>query len=141
MGKLDISLRFGFCERCLKYWNLQTGTKKTCVFFVGVPLFSFLLETFSTLLTLHCPKCILHVNIHIDKVINVMFVENISIWNVTSENYSKKTLDCFLFQVGDINISDNFYKIEKLKYRSVFFLSNNHYWFYIFLNPWALKRN
>ena len=115
--------------------------KKNRCFFVGVPLFSFLLETFSTLLTLHCPKCILHVNIHMDKVINVMFVENISIWNVTSETISKKqTLDCFGFQVGDIKISDNFYKIEKFKYRPVF-SPNNHYWFYTFLIPWALKRN
>ena len=49
--------------------------KKSGFFFVGVPLFSFLLEIFSTLLTLHCLKCIFHVNIHIDIVVNVMFVE------------------------------------------------------------------
>ena len=113
--------------------------KKFGAFYVGVLLLSFLLEIFTTLLTLHCPKCLFHVNIHIDKVINVMFVENISIWNVTSENISKNSLDCFGFQVGDINISDNFCKIEK--YRPVFFFFNNHYWFYTFLNPWALKRN
>ena len=44
-----------------------------------------------------------------------MFVEKVSIWNVTSENISKKALHLFRFQVGDINISDNFYKIEKFK--------------------------
>ena len=53
--------------------------KKSGAFYVGVPLLSLLREIFSTLLTLHCPKCIFHVNIHIDKVINVMFVENVSI--------------------------------------------------------------
>ena len=46
-------------------------------------LFSFLLEIF------------FHMNNHIDKVVSVMFVENVSKLNVTSENISKKTLDCF----------------------------------------------
>ena len=53
--------------------------KKTGDFFVGVLLFSFLLEIFFTLLILHCLKCLFHLNIHIDKVVSVMFVENISI--------------------------------------------------------------
>ena len=57
--------------------------KKSGAFYEGVPLLSFLLEIFSTLLTLQCLKCLFHVIIHIDKVINVMFVENVSIWNVT----------------------------------------------------------
>ena len=52
-------------------------------------------------------------NIHIDKVVNVMFVENVLILNGTSENVSEKALDCFGFQAGDINISHNFYKIKK----------------------------
>ena len=52
-------------------------------------------------------------NNHIDQVVNVMFVKKVSIWNVTYENISKKALDCFGLQVGYINISDNFYKIEK----------------------------
>ena len=64
--------------------------KKSGAFYIGVPLLSFLLEIFSTLLTLHYLKCLFHVNIHIDKVLNVMFVENVSIQNVTSEKISKK---------------------------------------------------
>ena len=64
---------------------------KSGAFYVGVPLLSFLLELFSTLLTLYCLKSLFHVNIYIDKVINVMFVENISIDNVISENISKKS--------------------------------------------------
>ena len=43
-----------------------------------------------------------------------MFVEKVSIWNVTSENTSKKALDSFGFEVVDINISDNFYKNKSL---------------------------
>ena len=120
MGKLDISLRFGFCKRCLKYWNLQKGTKKISFFFVGVPLFSILLEIFSTLLTLHSLKCIFHVNIHIEKIVNVMFLENVSIWIVTSENINRKSTWFFGFLVGYINISDNFYKIKKFNLGPVF---------------------
>ena len=55
----------------------NNNQKKIGAFCVGVPLFSFLLEFLSTLLTLHCLKCLFHVNIHIDKVVNVMFVESI----------------------------------------------------------------
>ena len=44
-----------------------------------------------------------------------MFVEKVSIWNVTSENISKKAPYLFRLQAGDINISDNIYKIEKFK--------------------------
>ena len=49
--------------------------KKSGAFYVGVTLLSFLLEIFSTHWTLHCLKCRFHVNIHINKVIGVMFVE------------------------------------------------------------------
>ena len=49
--------------------------KKSNAFFLGVLLFSFLPEIFSTLLTLHCLKCLFHMNNHIDQVVNVMFVE------------------------------------------------------------------
>ena len=79
-------------------WNIEISKqepKKSGAFFVGVPLFSFLLEIFSTLLILHC---IFYVNIHVDKVVNVMFVENVSILNVTSENISKKSTWLFLVQ-------------------------------------------
>ena len=53
--------------------------KKSGAFYEDVLLLPFLLEIFSTLLTLYCLKCLFHVNIHIDKGINVMFVENVSI--------------------------------------------------------------
>ena len=43
-------------------------------------------------------------------------------------------------EVGDINISDNFYKIEKLSIGQ-FFFSNNHYGSYTLLNPWTLVYN
>ena len=39
---------------------------------------------------------------------------------MTSENISKKQLACFGFQNGDIDISYNFYKIEKFKKCPVF---------------------
>ena len=44
-------------------------------FIVGVWLFSYLLDIFSILLTLHCLKCIIHMNNHIDTVVNVMWME------------------------------------------------------------------
>ena len=89
--------------------------KKPGAFFVGVLLFSFILEIFSTLLTLHCLKCLFYVNNHRNKVLSVIIVEKGSKLNMTSENIIKKTLCCFGFQVGDINISENFNKIDKFK--------------------------
>ena len=127
MIKLTISLRFVFCKRCLKYWNLQTWTKKSNAFYVGVLLLKFLLEIFSTLLTLHCLKCPFHVNIQIDKVINVMFVENISIWNVISENISKNNTWFFLGSMLEVSIFLTTFTQSKS-------FSNVH----TFLNPWAL---
>ena len=53
--------------------------KKSGAFFVDVLLFSFLLEIFSTLLTLLSLKCLFHVNDHRNKVVSVMFVEKVSI--------------------------------------------------------------
>ena len=44
-----------------------------------------------------------------------MFVENVSIQNVSSENISKKSTYFFGFKVEDVNISDNFYQIKKFK--------------------------
>ena len=41
-------------------------------------------------------------------------VENVSIWNGTSENISKKAPDRFGVQVGDINISDNLKKKRRV---------------------------
>ena len=99
-------------------WNIeiskQEPKKKSSAFFVGVWLFSFLFVIFSTHFTLHCLKCLFHLNNHIDKVENVMFVEKVLIWNMTSENISKKTLNLFRFQVGDINISNDIKKSKSL---------------------------
>ena len=120
----------------MKYWNLQTRIKTIKCFFVGVPLFSFLLEIFSTFLTLHCLKCLFHVNIHIDKVINVMFVENVSIWNVTSENISKKIT--WLFWVANWKYQYFWQLLQNQKVKVIARVSNNHYWSYTFLNPWSL---
>ena len=47
-------------------------------------------------------------NNHIDPVVNVMFVEKVLVWNVTSENISTKADDCFGFQVEDINFLTTF---------------------------------
>ena len=84
------------------------------LFFVGVPLFSFLLEIFSTLLTLHCLTCIFHMIKHINKVVNVMFVENISIWNVTSENIAKKVPNFFGFYAEMSIFLTTFTKLNRL---------------------------
>ena len=43
-----------------------------------------------------------------------MFVEIVSGENVTSENICKKAPNCFGFQVGVLNISDHFYKIQNV---------------------------
>ena len=51
--KMVTSLGVGFCKRLLKYRNHQKETKKN-IFFASVPWFLFLLEIFSTLITLHC---------------------------------------------------------------------------------------
>ena len=69
--------------------------KKPGAFFLSVQLFSFLLEKFSTLLT--------------------------GLWKTfqyemgDQKTLAKKAPDCFGVQAGDINISDNFLKIEKFR--------------------------
>ena len=90
-----ISLSFGFCKMCLKCWNLLIGTKKNKCFYCTCFVILFLLEIFSTLLTLLCPICLFHMNNHIDKVVHVMFVETVSGWNVTSKNIFKKSTNFF----------------------------------------------
>ena len=56
--------------------------------------FSVVLEIFSKVLTMHCPKCIFHMNF-IDLVGNVMVVKTVSRWNNASENICKKKLSFF----------------------------------------------
>ena len=65
----------------------STGNKKKCgAFFVSVPWFSFFIEKLSTHLTIHCLKCLFHMDNHIDFVGTVTSVERISWQNGTSEN-------------------------------------------------------
>ena len=81
-------------------WNIEISNqepkKKPSVFFPSVPWFSFLLEIFSTLLTMHYLKRLFHMNCHINQVVNVMLVGKVSRWNATSENISKKSTWLFL---------------------------------------------
>ena len=111
--------------------------KKPSAFFASVPWFLFLLEIFSTLLTLHCPKCLFHMNNHINQVVNVMFVGKVSRWNVTSENICKKSTCFFLVPGRRFQYFRHLLQNPNLKLMASF--SNNHYWAYTFLNPWALR--
>ena len=90
----------------------------------------------STLLTLLCLNCPFHMNKHTDKVVYVMFVETVSGWDVTSENISKNSTKFFLFQVGDLNILDIFYKIKNFNCWPDCPVITH--WTYTFLSPWAL---
>ena len=52
LEKLFISLSFGFCKVCLKYWYFQLRTKKKFgAFLADVPRFSLFIEKLSTHLT------------------------------------------------------------------------------------------
>ena len=54
--------------------------------------------------------------IHMEKTFKAMHFEKCKKYFKRKENHktlAKKAPNCFGFQVGDINISDNFYKIEK----------------------------
>ena len=55
--------------------SLNRNQKKVSAFFATVLRFLFLLEIYSTLVTLLCLKCLFHMNNHIDKVVYVMFVK------------------------------------------------------------------
>ena len=59
-------LNFGFCERCPKCWNLQIETKKISAFIARLLWILFLLNIFSTLLTLLCINGLLHIKNHTD---------------------------------------------------------------------------
>ena len=109
----------------MKCWSIQIGTKKKVFFFKHFLWFFFLLEIFSTLLTLLCLNCLFHMNNHIYKVVYVMFVEIFSRWNLISENIRKKAPHFFWFQVGYLKTSQIFYKIQNYKWWLVFFSSNH----------------
>ena len=88
----------------------STGNqKKFGAFLASVPWFSLFIVKLSTHLTMHCLKCLFHMDNHIDLVGTVTFVERISWGNGTSENIWKKSLAFFWILVGDFNISDLFY--------------------------------
>ena len=62
----------------------------SCV--ANVPWFSVILEVFFTHLTMHCLKCLFHMNNHIDQVGTVNPVKIISRWNGPSGNIKKNHL-------------------------------------------------
>ena len=117
--------------------SLTRNPKKPSAFFANVFWFSFLLEIFSTLLTLHCLKCLFHMNSRIKQVVNVIFVANVSRWNATSENISKKSTWFFLVPGRRFQYFRHLLQNPNLKVMASF--SNNHYWPYTFPNHWALK--
>ena len=85
-GKLVPSLGVGFCNRCLKCWNLQKVTKINLIAFLQVfHDYCFFLKHF-----LHLWHCIaFYISftwIIIDWFVNVMFAETISRWNVTKHS-------------------------------------------------------
>ena len=62
----------------LKSQYLQLETNKNYVFFLQVFCDSlFFLEIVTTLLTMKCPKCLFHIDIHIDPVRRATFVEKV----------------------------------------------------------------
>ena len=78
----DAPSKFGFYKMCLKSWYLQLETKKKYVLFLKVFRdFLFFLEIFTTLLTMQCPKCLFHIDNHIDQIMCVTFVEKVPRWN------------------------------------------------------------
>ena len=128
-----------FCKNMSEILKSPTrNQKKTSAFFASVLWFSFLLEIFSTLLTLHCPKCLFHMNDHINQVVNVMFVGKVSRWKVTSENISKKST--WLFLVPDRRFQYFRHLLQNPNLKLMASFPNNHYWAYTFLNPWALLK-
>ena len=86
-----------------------------------------------------CLKCFFHVNIQIDKLVNVMFAEKVSMWNMTSENISKNST--WLFWVPSWRYQYIWQLLQNQKVLIMASYSNNHYWSYTFLNPWALSYN
>ena len=92
-------------------WELK---KSLLLFFVSVQWISLFIEQISTHLTMHCPICLFHTDNHICLLGTLIFVERISWQNGTPENIIKKDTSFF-------NISDIFYKIQKLKLMASFF--------------------
>ena len=78
---------------CPKYFGklyiFNLGPTNWC-FFASVLLFSVFLEIPSTHLTMHCHKCISHMDNHTNQVRSVIVVEKISRWSCTSEKKFKK---------------------------------------------------
>ena len=97
MRKPFISLSFGFSKMFWKLLYLCLGTKKNHVLFLQVFRFSqFSLEIPSTHLTMHCHKCLFHMNNHINQVVSGMIVERTSRPICTSKNIEKKSTWVFL---------------------------------------------
>ena len=85
----------------------STGNQTKMVFVLQVFNDShFLLNNFPHI----CLKCLFHMDNHIDLVGTVKFVEKL----VNQKTLVKKGTCFFWFQVGAFNISDVYYKIQKL---------------------------
>ena len=72
----------------------------------------FFLKIFATLLTMQCPKCLFHMDNHIDQVKCVTFVEKVYRLNSASKNIYKKASYFFGPPLKDIKISYISYKIQ-----------------------------
>ena len=113
IGKTCLILRFGFCERCLKYFNLQPGNKNNQVLFLLMFSYvTFHLETFPTNMTFKTSFIWLYIWKRLVWQCNVKSVENISGRKENQGTHAKKALGFFWFLDGDFNISDIFYKIQ-----------------------------
>ena len=141
-NKLPFVLSFGFCKICLKFWNLQIGTKKQSAFIACVLWFLYLLKIFSTLLTFLCLKCLFHMNYHIDKVVYVMFVKAFFFWwNVTSENICKIATNFFVVSCWRWYHIQHILQNPKLWLITIF--SSNHSldkYFRKSLNPYQISK-
>ena len=71
--------------------NMDLEPKNVLLFIVAsVQWIEKILEISSTHFTMHCQKCLFHMDIHIKKFGSVLFVDQTSRWNGTSENITKK---------------------------------------------------
>ena len=78
--------------------------------------FCFFLEIFSTLLTMQCPKCLFHMDNHIDQVRCVTYMEkSFKMKQCIKEHLQKRHLFFVLLLVEDFKISYIFYKIKNFQ--------------------------
>ena len=107
--------------------------------FSSILWFSFLFELFSTLLKLHCQKCLFHINIHIDLSCK---------WHVCGKSFKVK---CYIkkqlaktnrvFLVSSWRFQHSMQLLQNPKLLLMTSFPNNHYCAYIFLRTYAQKWN